>query len=332
MTVDKYAYDPQFLDLIAMLPTDLADLSDPAAIRAARAGSLLEMMGEIPDRDDVVRDDRMVPGLDDDPEVPVRVYTPTAGANGPRGGLLYIHGGGFMLGSVDMMDAACQTYCAELDAVIVSVEYRLAPEDPFPAGLNDCYASLVWMTDHAADLGVDPARIGVGGGSAGGGLAAATALMARDRGGPALCFQFLQIPELDDRLETPSMQQFTDTPLWNRPNAVWSWKHYLGDLHGSDDIPYLAAPSRCEDLSGLPPAYVTTMEFDPLRDEGILYAMAMMRDGVQVELHSYPGTFHGSAMMSHADVSQRDSADSMRALRRGLSGGTEEEAGLSVTS
>ena len=223
-----------------------------------------------------------------------------------------------MMGDIEMMDVVCQMYCSELDAVIVSVGYRLAPEHPYPAGLHDCYAALVWLHDQAADLGVDPSRIGVGGGSAGGGLSAAVALLARDLGGPALCFQFLQIPELDDRLETPSMQQFTDTPLWNRPNAVWSWKHYLGDLHGTDDIPYTAAPSRCTDLSGLPPAYVTTAEFDPLRDEGILYALGLLQAGVPVELHSYPGTFHGSGLIPTAAVSQRDGAESLEALRRGL--------------
>lgn len=320
MTDAGYAYDPEFIDMIAVLPTELADLSDPVAIRDWRDQGLSALLGTQPDRDDVQKEDRVVPGPEGAPDVAVRVYTPRAEPDGRRAALLYIHGGGFMFGSVDMMDPACQSYCAQLDAVIVSVEYRLAPEDPYPAGPDDCYAALEWLAENAADLGVDPARIGVGGGSAGGGLSAATALLARDRGGPALCFQFLQIPELDDRLETPSMQHFTDTPLWNRPNAIWSWTHYLGDLHGTDDIPYLAAPSRCEDLSGLPPAYVTTMEFDPLRDEGILYAMAMMRDGVQVELHAYPGTFHGSALFEHADVSRRDAADSMRALRRGLGG------------
>jgi len=329
MTADKYAYDPEFVDMIAVLPTQLADLSDPAAIREVREGGMLSLTGEQPDRTDVTKQDEVVPGFAGpggarDPNVPVRIYTPTAAPDpqegGLRGGLLYIHGGGFMFGSIDMMDAACQRYCAETGAVFVSVGYRLAPEDPFPAGLHDCYAALVWMAEQAADLGVDPARIGIGGGSAGGGLSAATALLARDVGEPALCFQFLQIPELDDRLDTPSMQRFTDTPLWNRPNAEWSWKHYLGDRHGTDDIPYLAAPSRCQDLSGLPPAYVTTMEFDPLRDEGIVYAMDMMRDGVQVELHSYPGTFHGSGLFAEADVSVRDTADSIRAMRRGLGG------------
>lgn len=320
MTAEKYAYDPDFIDMIAVLPAEIADLSDIASIRAMRGEGMLALIGEQPDREDVGKEDHLAPGRDGAPDVEVRVYTPVAEADGPRGALMYFHGGGFMFGSIDMMDGWCQAVAAETDVVVASVEYRLAPEDPYPAGLEDCYAALAWFSVDADDRGVDRSRIGIGGSSAGGGLAAATCLLARDRGGPPVCFQFLQIPELDDRLQTPSMQRFTDTPLWNLPNAGWSWKHYLGDLHGSEDVPYLAAPSRCEDLSGLPPAYVTTMEFDPLRDEGIEYAMAMMRDGVQVELHSYPGTFHGSALFVNADVSKRDAADSMRAIRRGLGG------------
>lgn len=316
-----YAFDPEFAAIVGSLPTVMAHLSDPAAIAASRNGPGLEaLMGEIPDRPGVRKEDRSVPGPKGAPDVPVRIYTPVARATGTRPALHYIHGGGFMMGSIALTDAACQRFCEDLDAVIVSVEYRLAPEHPYPAGLEDCYAALVWLHAEHERLGVDPARIGVGGGSAGGGLAAATALLARDRGGPPLCFQFLQIPELDDRLMTDSMQRFTDTPLWNRPNAVWSWKHYLGSLHGRDDIPYTAAPSRCTDLRGLPPAFVSTMEFDPLRDEGILYAMAMLRDGVQVELHSYPGTFHGSGLIAGAAVSRREVAESIEALRRGLGG------------
>src|SRR5207247_8429091 len=136
---------------------------------------------------------------------------------------------------------------------VVSVDYRLAPEDPFPAGLEDCYAALRWIHDRAEDLGVDRERIGVIGGSAGGGLAAGLALLARDRGGPSLCFQFLGIPELDDRLDTPSMRAFVDTPLWNRPNAELSWPYYLGESTG-DVSPY-AAPARAPDLRGLPQPY-----------------------------------------------------------------------------
>ena len=219
-----------------------------------------------------------------------------------------------------MMDALCDSVAAEFPAVVVSVNYRLAPEDPFPAGVEDCYAGLKWMADNAAELGIDPERIAIGGQSAGGGLAAATALLARDRGGPALCFQLLDIPELDDRLETPSMQQFIDTPLWNRPNAIRSWSWYLGsdDAPGSDDVSYYAAPARCEDLSGLPPTFVAVMEFDPLRDEGLTYAMRLLEAGVSTELHAYPGTFHGSALVTTAEVSKRQARDSFDALKRAL--------------
>jgi acetyl esterase/lipase len=140
--------------------------------------------------------------------------------------------------------------------------------------------------------------------------------MARDRGGPPVCFQFLGIPELDHRLETPSMRAFVDTPMWHRPNAVISWRNYLGE-HPGDVSPY-ASPSIAEDLSGLPPAYVTAMEFDPLRDEDVVYALRMMQAGVSVELHTFPGTFHGSAMMTSAEVSRRAAAELLVALRRGL--------------
>jgi acetyl esterase/lipase len=192
----------------------------------------------------------------------------------------------------------------------------LAPEHPFPAGLEDCYAALRWMSAEAKALGVEPAHIGITGQSAGGGLAAGLALLARDRGGPAICYQVLGIPELDDRLETPSMNQFTDTPLWNRPNAVMSWKHYLGDDPG-EVSPY-AAPARAKNLTGLPPAYISTMEFDPLRDEGILYAMRLLEHGVSVELHQFPGTFHGSALVVNAEVSKRSAHEMTDALKRGL--------------
>jgi acetyl esterase/lipase len=217
---------------------------------------------------------------------------------------------------MDMEHAFAAALARELGVVAVTVEYRLAPEHPFPAGVEDCYAALRWLHDHAGVLGVDRSRIGVGGQSAGGGLAAATALLARDRGGPALCFQFLGIPELDHRLETTSMRSFVDTPIWHRANAELSWKYYLGS--NSDDVSPYASPAIAADLSGLPPAYVTTMEFDPLRDEGIIYALRLMEAGVSVELHSYPGTFHGSGVMATAAVSRRASREMMVALARGL--------------
>jgi acetyl esterase len=161
-------------------------------------------------------------------------------------------------------------------------------------------------------------RLAVVGTSAEGGLAAATALFARDRGGPALCFQMLHIPELDDRLETPSMRTFVDSPLWNRPLAVLSWEAYLGAGADPADVSPYAAPARATDLSGLPPAYISTAENDPLRDEGILYGLGLLQAGVSVELHQFPGTFHGSALVASAAITQRAQSESLTALRRAL--------------
>ena len=311
-------YDPDLQAIIPMLP-DISDLSTAEKIQAVREGGLA--FGEPPAQlESVERQDRAVPGPDGAPTVAVRIHRPKESSETPRPGIFEIHGGGFMIGSKDMMDPWCDRVAAELGAVVVSTDYRLAPEDPFPAGLEDCYAALCWMADHAGELGIDPDRIAIAGQSAGGGLAAACALLARDRGGPSLCFQLLEIPELDDRLQTPSMQQFTDTPLWNRPNAEWSWRHYLGPDHEGEVSPY-AAPSRATDLSGLPPAYVSVMEFDPLRDEGILYALGMLEAGVSVELHAYPGTFHGSSLVPFAEPSKRNAEEVLGALRRRLNVG-----------
>ena len=161
-----------------------------------------------------------MPGWEDDPEVPVRVYRPAAVAPGARApGIVMIHGGGFVIGSVEAEHAGAALVAIDTGAVVVSVEYRLAPEHPYPAGLHDCYAALTFVHAEADALGVDPGRVALLGASAGGGLAAATALLARDLGGPPVCFQMLHIPELDDRLDTPSMRAFVESPVWNRPLA-----------------------------------------------------------------------------------------------------------------
>ncbi len=314
----KYAFDPEFEKILPLLPT-VTDFSDVEKVRAMREANG-DLFARPQDRVDVIMEDRTIPGRTGDPDVPIRIYRSKAEAESVRAGIYEIHGGGFMMGSIEMMDPWCQRVAAKIGAVVVSVEYRLAPEHPFPAGIEDCYAGLVWMAENAAELGVDPARIAIAGQSAGGGLAAGTALMARDRGGPALCFQLLEIPELDDRLDTPSMRAFTDTPLWNRPNAIWSWKHYLGPNHEGEPSPY-AAPARCKDLAGLPPAYVSTMEFDPLRDEGNLYATRLLEAGVSVELHCFPGTFHGSAMLPGTEFAKRGASEVLAALERRLRAG-----------
>ena len=309
-----YTFDPELqplVDMLGALPE--RDFSD---VEGTRAGlkALIEPLNASVDTSDLVIEDREVSAS---PPVAVRVYAPDSPAPpGGRPALLDIHGGGFVCGDMAMEHGFCALAARALDAVVVAVEYRLAPEHPFPAGLDDCYAALQWMHAEAAGLGIDVERVAVGGQSAGGGLTAAVALLARDRGGPPICFQFLGIPELDHRLETPSMRAFVDTPMWHRPNAELSWQYYLGDDPG-EVSPY-ASPAIAEDLSGLPPAYVTAMEFDPLRDEDITYALRLLQAGVSVELHSLPGTFHGSAAMPTAAVSKRCSSELFVALRRGL--------------
>ncbi len=313
-----YRFDPELAAVVAMLPTlDFADLGE---VRAVLAGV---RRGQQRDTTGVAVRVVHVPGPPDAPEVPVRVYRSaparTAGRTGTTAGLLHIHGGGFMIGGRGV-EGACLNLVRTLNLVIVSVDYRLAPEHPFPAALQDCYAALEWLATNAAVLGVDPTRIAVRGTSAGAGLAAGLALLTRDHGGPPLCFQFLGVPELDDRLDTPSMRRFVDTPILNRPTAVISWNAYLGDgVPGTPDVSPYAAPARATDLAGLPPAYISVMEFDPLRDEGIAYAQALLAANIPVELHLFPGTFHGSGgIAAHAAVSRRERAEATTVLATAL--------------
>jgi acetyl esterase len=309
----SYNFDPELKEAIPFLPTS----SEPMDIEASRElmASVIELMNAGVDVNDLVVEDHQIPAENPTREILVRTYR-RAESSGLRPGILDIHGGGFTTGSIDLQHGAVANIAREVDAVVATVEYRLAPENPFPAGLEDCYAVLEWMARESDPLGVDPQRIAVFGSSAGGGLAAALALLTRDRGGPALCFQLLGIPELDDRLETPSMCAFVDTPVFNRNGAIQSWDAYLGE-HRANVSEY-AAPARASDLSGLPSAYISTMEFDPLRDEGILYALRLLAAGVSVELHQYPGTFHGSEMVADADVSKRQLRETSEVLRRVL--------------
>ncbi|GAA3623070.1 alpha/beta hydrolase [Lentzea roselyniae] len=313
----SYAIDPELLPWLDMLPAvALTDYESLVAARDQRS-RLNDLLPSYEPVNPIDVRDTAVPGPSDAPDVPVRIYSP-AGRTEAVPGLVYIHGGGFVLGDLDMFHAIVLRLVDELGIVIVSVDYRLAPEHPFPAPVEDCYAALKWVAAKADELGVDPRRIGVGGESAGGGLSAGTALLARDRGGPELCFQYLGIPELDDRLDTDSMRDYVDTPLWNRPNAIFSWASYLGTEPGGDDVSPYAAPARATDLVGLPPAFVTTCQYDPLRDEGIEYARRLAHAGVPTELRHYPATFHGSAFVESAAITRRMFADEVDALRRGL--------------
>lgn len=314
----NYNYDPELASLLEFLPDVSLGISEPVKARAGFLELVAQLNADI-DQHGVAIHNRSIPGPTGAPDVAIRLYSPE-GLEQAVPAILHIHGGGFVIGDLDSELGSCVALCRQLGAVVVSVDYRLAPETPYPGPLEDCYAALEWVSSNSAQLSTDPTRIAVFGQSAGGGLAAATCLLAKDRDGPDICFQYLGIPELDDRLQTPSMQRFVDTPMWNRPNAELSWDFYLGDQYqrGADDVPYHAAPARAEDLTGLPPAYISTMEFDPLRDEGVQYALNLMQAGVATELHSFPGTFHGSALFSTAQVSQRESAEMFAVLRRAL--------------
>ncbi|MEU9561362.1 alpha/beta hydrolase [Streptomyces sp. NPDC048161] len=308
--------DPELAPWLSLLPA--LDVGDAAAARATvEAMAAAAPPFTLPEG--VELSEHSVPGAVGTPEVPVAVFRP-AGAGNALPAVLYVHGGGFILEEGDGDRALAARWAAELGAVVVSVRYRLAPEHPYPAATDDCYAALEWLAANAAGLGVDRARIAVAGMSAGGGLTAALTLLARDRGGPVPCFQLLDIPELDDRLETSSMREFTDTPVWNRPNAVRSWRAYLGaDRDPAAPVPAYAAPARAENLAGLPPAYVAVSDLDPLRDEGLDYALRLVRAGVPTELHLFPGTFHGAAgFVPDTAVTRRMSEGALDALRRGL--------------
>jgi acetyl esterase/lipase len=234
--------------------------------------------------------------------IPVRIYRrrETEGASPV---LLYLHGGGFFCGDLFSEQLQCIHYALHARCVVVSVAYRLAPEDPFPAGLRDCYRTLVFLWDQSQELKLDRNLIAVGGSSAGANLAAAVALFARDHMGPKICFQLLLIPALDDRLETDSAMQFTDTPEFARPEAEVMWRWYLGE--GRRDVSPYAAPARARDLSHLPPSYILCAGLDPLRDEGIRYANRLTESGVAVELHLVPSIPHGFASIPSAAISKR---------------------------
>ena len=295
--------NPELEAFISLFPP--ADLADPVTARKNLAE--LAAAASAPASTGMEIEDGTVSA---DPDVAVRIYRPCQA----RGGIIWLHGGGFVMGDLETEHPWAVRVADGSGAVVVSVGYRLAPEQRFPAALDDAYAALIWTADHAAGLGIDPARIAVGGHAAGAGLAAAVALRARDQQGPPIHFQLLSQPELDDRQETWSARNFTDTPFMTRDKVTASWRHYLGSAPAS---PY-AAPARAGDLSGLPPAYITTAEFDPNRDDAIGYAQRLLQAGVPVELHQWPGTFHGSQAILSAEVSQRQIGELGAVLRHAL--------------
>ncbi len=291
------------------------------AVQVLRARSAARQAGIVraPRPAGVSAEDRAVPGPAGAPPVGVRVYrgarTPASGAPA----LLWIHGGGMVMGDLDQSDAYCTDVAHTLGVLVVSVDYRVAPEHPFPAPVEDCYAALLWLRRSAADLGVDAARIAIGGSSAGAGLAAGLALIARDRGEVSVAYQHLIYPMLDDRCVTPSSHRIVDPRVWNRTSNLAGWNAYLAGRTGAEDVSPYAAPARATDLAGLPATYIAVGTLDLFMDEDIEYARRLIAAGVRTELHVYPGVFHASpTYIPNAAVSKRWTADQRAALGRNL--------------
>jgi acetyl esterase/lipase len=310
----RHLVDPELLPFLDMLPA-LA-LSDESLAEVRGRSFLMPVDPEAIENVDLQR--RMIPGPAGAPQVEVLVFTPRAPAP-IRPCILHIHGGGYISGSAEGGEAALRPAAADLDCIIVSVNYRLAPETVCPGAVEDCYAALAWLFASAAELGVDTARVAVKGESAGGGLAAALALLARDRGEYRLAFQSLTYPMLDDRTcvaKEPNPQ--TGEFLWTRHNNHYGWKALLGMEPGSDGVSPYAAPARAQDLSGLPPTFIATTTLDLFVNENIVFAERLIRAGVPCELHIYPGGFHAFDIAPTAKVSIAARRDTREALRRAL--------------
>ncbi|WP_329566110.1 alpha/beta hydrolase [Kitasatospora sp. NBC_01266] len=301
-------FDPELGAILASLPAEIQDLASigPKDIPAFRAANAARR----PDPAALVRGgavavtERLIPGPPGAPELPVLILRPTRGP-GPWPAVYHVHGGGMISGDQWEQADTLAEWVDLLGVVGVAVGYRLAPEHPHPAPVEDCYAGLEWLARNAAELDVDPTRLLIWGSSAGGGLAAATALLARDRGGPALAHQILQCPMLDDRAQTPSSHELDREGFWDRNSNRTGWTSLLGPAAGGPGVSPYGAPARAEDLRGLPSAFIDVGQVETFRDEALSYAARLSRAGVPVELHMWPGAWHGFAVAApQAAVSQ----------------------------
>ena len=312
----RHLVDPE---LVAMLDASPALTLTSETLPLIRAEMAALAPVDLPDFSEIAVSEHFVPGPEGAPEVRVLVYRPTTTST-PLPALLWIHGGGYVLGSADESDLRVKSTVSAVGCAAVSVDYRLAPETPHPGPVEDCYAALRWLYSHAGELGVDPTRIAIAGPSAGGGLTAGLALLARDRGEVPLVFQLLIFPMLDDRTVTaaephPYTGEFVWTPEANR----FGWTALLGQEPGGPDISPYAAAARAEHLEGLPPTFISVGTLDLFLEEDLEYARRLIRAGVPTELHVYPGAFHGFHMVADAKVSLSAVRDQLDALRRAFS-------------
>ena len=307
--------DPEVAEVLRRFPQPREGFEDIPALRAAWRRYAAETTSRsAPQGTGVAVEDRTVPSLVDDHAIPVRVYRPAAPASGR--GLVFVHGGAFVMGDLDEEDVRCRVIAEEAACVIVSVDYRLAPEHRFPTGLDDCHSALRWVAANAAELSIDPGRLAVGGCSAGGALAAALAIRCRDEGGPSLALQLLLSPVLDltrvaSRNAGLSEQDLRDNELYHR--------QYFGAATTRSRMPVLASPALCAELAGLAPTYVAVAALDALRDEAIVYAQRLLDAGVSVELHMWPRVPHAFELTApDAAVTRAAVREQAQALVRGL--------------
>ncbi len=312
----SFSYDPEFDVVFAPLAEALTANPAPAGdwkmLRETGDAGLALLAAGLPEVTGVQRTDVEIPGYEG-ATLAARLFQ-RAEAEPPGSAVLYIHGGGMVLGSMELYDKATATYAAETGVPVLSVDYRLAPEHPHPVPVEDCFAALTWLHEHVAGYGIDPARIAVMGDSAGGGLAAGTAILARDRGVP-VARQILIYPMLDDRnvVPDPALVPFI---TWTYDSNMTGWGALLGELRGRDDVPATAAPARLTDFGGLAPAYIEVGELDIFRDEDIEYARRLGAAGVSTELHVHPGLPHGfDAVAGATSAGIRSRTDRMRVLQ-----------------
>lgn len=276
-----------------------------------------QMYSPLPPDDSLSIHDEIIAGPDNH-SLKLRIYQP-AERDEKLPALLWIHGGGYVLGTVESSDPLCAEFVKEAGCVVVSVDYRLAPEHPYPAPIEDCYSALKWMAGHVEALNIDGDRIGVAGASAGGGLTAALTLLARDRGYPSVHFQMPLYPMIDDRNNTPSAKEIKEGMIWNQTTNEAGWQMYLGPLHGTDNVPSYAAPARETDYSRLPYTYTCVGQLDPFRSETIAYVTKLAEAGVDVEFHLFPGAYHGfEGVNPDADLAVRAKDEYIQALKKGL--------------
>lgn len=292
--------------LLEAIPGGFNSIADLDQRRAIVASLLVEP--ELDDR--LTMEDVEIPGPAGAQRI--RIYKPKS-ATTQAPGLVYIHGGGMVMGSIEGEAASAQHLSAETGAIVVSVDYRKAPENPYPSGAEDCYSAAKWVFDNAEEIGIDPSNIGIYGGSAGGGLAIAVALMARDKGTMKFKYMMPIYPMIDDRNETSSTFEVTEVGIWDRSGNLEAWGMYLA----GNEPDHYAAPARAEDLSGLPPAYIDVGEMDAFRDEDAHFALRLMQSGVPCEFHIYPGAYHASEVFApEAELSKRIWSGRVHALKR----------------